>query len=91
VEELEGCYNTVSAYAIVERKMTNSPVIRTRDSIPAHSSFKAVTGVRVKTSILLGDGGVSLPSWLVMGMARPLSAEGFGRGGRMKVNESAES
>jgi len=66
-------------------------VIRTSDSIPAHSSFKAVTGVRVNTSRLLGDGGVSFPPWSDMGMVRPLSAEGFGRGGRMKVNESAES
>lgn len=68
-----------------------SPVIRTRDSIPAHSSFKAVIGVRVKTSRLLGDGGVSPSSYLEMGMARPLSVEGFGRGGRIKVNVSAES
>jgi len=65
--------------------------MRTNDSIPAHNNFKAVTGVRVKTSRLLGDGGGSFPFWLDMGMVRPLSAEGFGRGGRMKVNESAES
>lgn len=67
-----------------------SPVIRTKASMPAHSSLSAVTGVRVNTSILLGDGGEVSQSSLDGGeMARPASADGFGGGGMMKV--SAES
>lgn len=65
-------------------------MIRTNASIPAHSNLSAVTGVSVKTSRLLGDGGeVSQSSLEGVGMARPASADGFGRGGMMKV--SAES
>jgi hypothetical protein len=58
--------------------------------MPAHSSFSAVTGVSVNTSRLFGDGGEASQSSLVGGdIARPASADGFGRGGMMKV--SAES
>ena len=58
--------------------------------MPAHSSLRAVTGVSVNTSRLFGDGGDASQSSLVGGgIARPASAEGFGRGGMMKV--SAES
>jgi hypothetical protein len=66
-----------------------SPVIRTNASIPAHSNLSAVTGVRVNTSRLFGEGGVVSPLSLEALIARPLSAEGFGRGGNIKV--SAES
>jgi hypothetical protein len=46
----------------------------------------------VNTSRLLADGGDELPSSsLNKGTERPRSAEGFGRGGIMKVKESAES
>ena len=68
-------------------KRTYSPVIRTNASIPAHSSLSAVTGVSVKTSRLLGEGGEVSQSSLEVGrMARPASADGFGRGGMMKVS-----
>ena len=71
-------------------EVTYSPVIRTNASMPAHSSFSAVTGVSVNTSRLFGDGGEVSQSSLVGGdIARPASADGFGRGGMMKV--SAES
>ena len=71
-------------------EVTYSPVIRTKASMPAHNSLSAVTGVRVNTSILLGDGGEVSQSSLDGGeMARPASADGFGGGGMMKV--SAES
>lgn len=71
-------------------EVTYSPVIRTNASMPAHSSFSAVTGVSVNTSRLFGDGGeVSQSSLVGGGIARPASADGFGRGGMMKV--SAES
>lgn len=63
-----------------------SPVIRTRASIPPQSSFRAVTGVRVKTSRLAGEGGVLSASSFGEGNARPLSSEGSGRGGRIKVS-----
>jgi hypothetical protein len=69
---------------------THSPVIRTNASIPAHSSLRAATEVRVNTSRLFGDGGeVSQSSLDGGGMASLASADGFGRGGMMK--ESAES
>lgn len=67
-----------------------SPVIRTNASIPAHSSLRAMTGVSVKTSRLLGDGGEVSESSSLGATARPVSADGFGRGGGMK-KESAES
>jgi hypothetical protein len=35
-----------------------SPVTLTNASIPAHNNFSAVTGPIVKTSMLLGEGGV---------------------------------
>jgi hypothetical protein len=71
-------------------KVTYSPVIRTKASMPPHSNLSAVTGVRVNTSRLLGDGGeVSQSSVDGGGMASPASADGFGGGGMMKV--SAES
>ena len=71
-------------------KVTYSPVIRTNASIPAHSNLSAVTGVSVNTSRLFGDGGEASQSSLVGGgIARPASADGFGRGGMIKV--SAES
>lgn len=59
-----------------------SPVTLTSASIPAHSSFNAVTGEILKTSMLLGEGGVWDPSLSAL-IARPVSAEGLGRGGRM--------
>jgi hypothetical protein len=67
-----------------------SPVTRTRASMPAHSSFSAVIGPIVNTSRLFGDEGGegSSPGTLT---ESPASAEGFGRGGRMYVNESLES
>lgn len=70
---------------------TDSPVIRTRASIPPHNSFRAVTGVRVKTSRLFGDGGGEFVSCLRPGISSPRSADGSGLGGIMRVNESAES
>jgi hypothetical protein len=67
-----------------------SPVIRTKASIPAHSSFRAVTGVSVNTSRLFGEGGAASQSSCVgVGTLRPASADGLGGGGMMKV--SAES
>jgi hypothetical protein len=68
-----------------------SPVTLTRASIPAHNNFKAVTGPIVKTSRLFGDADLSDRSLGDAFTARPASSEGFGRGGRMYVNESAES
>ena len=67
-----------------------SPVTLTSASMPAHSSLRAVTGPIVNTSRLFGDAGGegSSPGTLT---ERPVSAEGFGRGGRMYVKESAES
>lgn len=63
-----------------------SPVIRTSASIPPHSSFRAVTGVRVKTSRLAGEGGVVSLSSFGEGIKRPLSSEGSGFGGRTKAS-----
>jgi len=68
-----------------------SPVILTNASIPPHNNFRAVTGVSVNTSRLFGDGGGELVPSLKAGMVRPRSAAGSGRGGRMRVNVSAES
>jgi len=67
-----------------------SPVTLTNASMPAHNSFSAVTGPMVNTSRLFGDGGVpgSSPGTFT---ESPASAEGFGGGGRIYVNESAES
>lgn len=68
---------------------TYSPITRTNASTPAQSNLRAVTGVRVKTSRLFGEGGEASSSLADKGIRRPASAEGFGRGGI--VNESAES
>lgn len=68
-----------------------SPVIRTRASIPAQSSLRAVTGVSVKTSMLFGDGGEASESSPLADMASPLSEEGFGGGGGGRQKVSAES
>ena len=66
-----------------------SPVIRTKASTPPHSNLSAVTGPRVKTSRLFGDGGEISHSALPAGTASCGSNDGLGGGGRMK--ESAES
>lgn len=59
-----------------------SPVTLTNASIPAHNSFNAVTGEILKTSMLLGEGGVFDPSLSAL-IERPASADGLGRGGRI--------
>jgi len=56
-----------------------SPVIRTRASMPAQSSFKAVIGVIVNTSKLFGDPGTI--SSFCAAIASPASVDGTGAGG----------
>ena len=63
-----------------------SPVIRTSASTPAQSNFKAVMGVMVNTSRLLGEPGTI--SSFCAAIARPASSDGTGAGGGYEKQSS---